>query len=90
MKWYDWERMTLSTSGDTIVWVMARFAGEDDQRALEVARKVVRTKPGFIRGAGSRQDAPSLEKFSPFGRRASFGNRRRLAALPIGGVTDVA
>ncbi len=31
--------------------VMARFAGEDDQRALEVARKVVRTKPGFVRGA---------------------------------------
>ncbi|MGO4837872.1 tetratricopeptide repeat protein, partial [Rhizobiaceae sp. 2RAB30] len=31
--------------------VMARFAGEDDQLALEVARKVVRTKPGFVRGA---------------------------------------
>lgn len=31
--------------------VMARFAGEDDQRALEVARKVVTTKPGFVRGA---------------------------------------
>lgn len=31
--------------------VMARFAAEDDQRALEVARKVVRTKPGFVRGA---------------------------------------
>ncbi|TPN54693.1 transcriptional regulator [Mesorhizobium sp. B1-1-4] len=31
--------------------VMALFAGGDDQRALEVARKVVRTKPGFVRGA---------------------------------------
>ena len=31
--------------------VMALFAGGDDRRALEVARKVVRTKPGFVRGA---------------------------------------
>ncbi|CAN7446504.1 BTAD domain-containing putative transcriptional regulator [Mesorhizobium caraganae] len=31
--------------------VMALFADLDDRRALEVARKVVRTKPGFVRGA---------------------------------------
>jgi tetratricopeptide (TPR) repeat protein len=31
--------------------VVALFAGGDDRRALEVARKVVRTKPGFVRGA---------------------------------------
>jgi DNA-binding SARP family transcriptional activator len=31
--------------------VVALFAGGNDQRALEVARKVVRTKPGFVRGA---------------------------------------
>ncbi|MGY2991524.1 BTAD domain-containing putative transcriptional regulator [Mesorhizobium sp. URHB0026] len=31
--------------------VVALFAGGDDQRALEHARKVVRTKPGFVRGA---------------------------------------
>ncbi|RWC00584.1 MAG: transcriptional regulator [Mesorhizobium sp.] len=31
--------------------VLALFAGGDDRRALEVARKVVRTKPGFVRGA---------------------------------------
>lgn len=31
--------------------VMALFAGGDDRRALDVARKVVRTKPGFVRGA---------------------------------------
>ncbi|TPI41302.1 transcriptional regulator [Mesorhizobium sp. B3-1-9] len=31
--------------------VLALFAGQDDRRALEVARKVVRTKPGFVRGA---------------------------------------
>lgn len=30
---------------------MALFAGGDDRRALEVARQVVRTKPGFVRGA---------------------------------------
>ncbi|MDX8481726.1 BTAD domain-containing putative transcriptional regulator [Mesorhizobium sp. VK24D] len=30
---------------------VAHFAGGDDRRALEVARKVVRTKPGFVRGA---------------------------------------
>ena len=30
---------------------MAFFAGGDDRRALEAARKVVRTKPGFVRGA---------------------------------------
>ena len=31
--------------------VVGLFAGGDDLRALEVARKVVRTKPGFVRGA---------------------------------------
>ena len=31
--------------------VVALFAGGNDRRALEVARKVVRTKPGFVRGA---------------------------------------
>lgn len=31
--------------------VLALFAGGDDRRALEVARRVVRTKPGFLRGA---------------------------------------
>lgn len=31
--------------------VVALFAAGDDRRALEVARKVVRTKPGFVRGA---------------------------------------
>lgn len=31
--------------------VVGLFAGGDDRRALEVARKVVRTKPGFVRGA---------------------------------------
>ncbi|THK33872.1 transcriptional regulator [Ensifer sp. MPMI2T] len=31
--------------------VVALFAGGKDRRALEVARKVVRTKPGFVRGA---------------------------------------
>jgi DNA-binding SARP family transcriptional activator len=31
--------------------VVALFAGGNDLRALEVARKVVRTKPGFVRGA---------------------------------------
>lgn len=31
--------------------VMALFAGGEDRRALEVARNVVRTKPGFVRGA---------------------------------------
>ena len=31
--------------------VVALFAGRNDRRALEVARKVVRTKPGFVRGA---------------------------------------
>ena len=31
--------------------VVALFAGGDDRRALEAARKVVRTKPGFVRGA---------------------------------------
>lgn len=30
---------------------LAKFAGGDDHRALEVARKVVRSKPGFVRGA---------------------------------------
>jgi tetratricopeptide (TPR) repeat protein len=30
---------------------LANFASGDDQRALEVARKVVRSKPGFVRGA---------------------------------------
>ncbi|TIQ42502.1 MAG: transcriptional regulator [Mesorhizobium sp.] len=30
---------------------VALFAGADDRRALEVARRVVRTKPGFVRGA---------------------------------------
>jgi DNA-binding SARP family transcriptional activator len=31
--------------------VVALFAGGNDRRAFEVARKVVRTKPGFVRGA---------------------------------------
>ena len=31
--------------------VVGLFAGGDDLRALDVARKVVRTKPGFVRGA---------------------------------------
>lgn len=31
--------------------VVALFAGGKDRRALDVARKVVRTKPGFVRGA---------------------------------------
>jgi tetratricopeptide (TPR) repeat protein len=31
--------------------VVALFADGNDRRALEVARKVVRTKPGFVRGA---------------------------------------
>ncbi|WP_349436215.1 BTAD domain-containing putative transcriptional regulator [Pararhizobium sp. A13] len=31
--------------------VVAQFAGGNDQRALEVARRVVSTKPGFVRGA---------------------------------------
>jgi DNA-binding SARP family transcriptional activator len=31
--------------------VVALFAGGNDRRALEVARRVVRTKPGFVRGA---------------------------------------
>ncbi|MEQ1943862.1 BTAD domain-containing putative transcriptional regulator [Mesorhizobium sp. VNQ89] len=31
--------------------VMAYFAGGNDRRALEVARKVVRAKPDFVRGA---------------------------------------
>lgn len=31
--------------------VVAQFAGGNDQRALDVARKVVSTKPGFVRGA---------------------------------------
>jgi DNA-binding SARP family transcriptional activator len=30
---------------------LALFAGGDDWRALEAARRVVRTKPGFVRGA---------------------------------------
>ncbi len=30
---------------------LALFAGGDDRRALEVARRVVRAKPGFVRGA---------------------------------------
>ncbi len=30
---------------------MALFAARNDRRALDVARKVVRTKPGFVRGA---------------------------------------
>ncbi|WP_095084536.1 BTAD domain-containing putative transcriptional regulator [Mesorhizobium sophorae] len=30
---------------------VALFAGGDNRRALEAARKVVRTKPGFVRGA---------------------------------------
>jgi cobalamin-dependent methionine synthase I len=30
---------------------LPRYAGGGDRRALEVARKVVRTKPGFVRGA---------------------------------------
>ncbi|MDX8470315.1 BTAD domain-containing putative transcriptional regulator [Mesorhizobium sp. VK23B] len=30
---------------------VALFASGDDRRALEVARRVVRTKPGFVRGA---------------------------------------
>ena len=31
--------------------VVALLAGGNDRRALDVARKVVRTKPGFVRGA---------------------------------------
>lgn len=50
------ESIRLGSHDATDFWrhnseAMARFAGGDDHRALEVARKVVRSKPGFVRGA---------------------------------------
>jgi DNA-binding SARP family transcriptional activator len=50
------ESIRLGSHDATDFWrhnskAMARFAGGDDQRALEVARRVVRSKPGFVRGA---------------------------------------
>jgi tetratricopeptide (TPR) repeat protein len=50
------ESLRLGAPDVTDFWrhhtiALAKFAGGEDQRALEVARKVVRTKPGFVRGA---------------------------------------
>jgi DNA-binding SARP family transcriptional activator len=66
--------------------VVALFAGGDDRRALDVARKVVRTKPGFVRGALYWAAAASATGNSEEASRAIHHCRSQLPHLNLGNV----
>lgn len=66
--------------------VVALFAGGDDQRALDVARRVVRTKPGFVRGALYWAAAASATGNSEEASRAIHHCLSQLPHLNLGNV----
>jgi tetratricopeptide (TPR) repeat protein len=66
---------------------LAKFAGGDDQRALEVARKVVRSKPGFVRAALYWAAAASATGNSEEASRAIHHCLSQLPHLTLGNVS---
>jgi DNA-binding SARP family transcriptional activator/Flp pilus assembly protein TadD len=66
---------------------MALFAAGDDRRALEVARKVVRTKPGFVRGALYWAAAASATGNGDEAKRAIHHCLSQLPHLNLGNVS---
>lgn len=86
------ESIRLGSHDATDFWrhnseAMARFAGGDDQRALDVARKVVRTKPGFVRGALYWAAAASATGNSEEASRAIHHCLAQLPHLTLGNVS---
>jgi DNA-binding SARP family transcriptional activator/TolB-like protein len=86
------ESIRLGSHDATDFWrhnseAMARFAGEDDQRALDVARKVVRTKPGFVRGALYWAAAASATGNNEEASRAIHHCLAQLPHLTLGNVS---
>ncbi|RUT95367.1 transcriptional regulator, partial [Mesorhizobium sp. USDA-HM6] len=65
---------------------VALFAGGDDRRALEAARRVVRTKPGFVRGALYWAAAASATGNSEEASRAIHHCLSQLPHLNLGNV----
>jgi TolB-like protein/Flp pilus assembly protein TadD len=67
--------------------VVALFASGNDRRALEVARKVVRTKPGFVRGALYWAAAAAATGTSEEASRAIHHCLSQLPYLNLGNVS---
>ncbi|TGP27104.1 MULTISPECIES: BTAD domain-containing putative transcriptional regulator [unclassified Mesorhizobium] len=65
---------------------VALFAGGDDRRAVEVARTVVRTKPGFVRGALYWAAAASATRNNEEASRAIHHCLSQLPHLNLGNV----
>jgi Flp pilus assembly protein TadD len=67
--------------------VVATFAGGDYRRALDVARKVVRTKPGFVRGALYWAASAAATGNSDEASRAIHHSLSQLPHLNLGNVS---